>query len=81
MKEILNMKKQNKNLIIILIAILFLLNAFKFLGYEGSKNPILSTLFNMVLSLFIIIILFHNKDIFQKELFKQKLLDDYFTIK
>ena len=75
------MRKQNKNLIIIWILILFLFNAFKFLGYEGSKNPIPSTLFNMVISLFIIIILIHNKDLFKKELFHQKLLDDYFTIK
>ena len=41
MKEIINKKQQNKNLIIILVGILFLYNAFKFLGHEGSKTPIL----------------------------------------
>ena len=76
-----NIKKQNKNLLIILMAILFLFNAFKFLGHEGSKNPIPSALFNMVIFLFIIVLSIHEKDLFKKEFFKQKLLDDYFTIK
>ena len=76
-----NIKKQDKNLLIILMAILFLFNSFKFLGYEGSKNPIPSALFNMVIFLFIIVILIHKKDLFKKEFYKQKILDDYFTIK
>ena len=80
MKEIINKKQQNKNLIIILVGILFLYNAFKFLGYEGSKTPILSTIFNMIIFLFILILLIHKKDIITKE-FKQKILDDYFLIK
>ena len=59
MKEI---KKQQKNLII-LVGILFLYNTFKFLGFEGSKNPILYTLFNVVIFLFIIILLINIKDL------------------
>ena len=79
MKEIINKKQQNKNLIIILVGILFLYNAFKFLGYEGSKAPILSTIFNMIIFLFILILLIHKKDLITKE-FKQKILDDYFQL-
>ena len=80
MKEIINKKQQNKNLIIILVGILFLYNAFKFLGYEGSKTLILSIIFNMIIFLFILILLIHKKDLITKE-FKQKILDDYFSIK
>ena len=80
MKEIINKKQQNKNLIIILVLILFLYNAFKILVYEGSKTHILSTIFNMIIFLFILILLIHKKDLITKE-FKQKILDDYFSIK
>ena len=52
--------KVNKTRIILLLAILFLFNAYKFLGNEGNKSPILGNLFNMILFLFIIVALLHK---------------------
>ena len=40
---------KDKTRIIILLGILFLYNGFKFIGNEGNKSPILSTLLNMII--------------------------------
>ena len=74
------MSEETRTWLIIFLGILFLYNAFKFLRSEGSKNSILSTLFNMVIFLFIIIIIIHKNSISKKG-FKQTILDYYFTIK
>ena len=72
---------KDKTRIIILLGILFLYNGFKFIGNEGNKSPILSTLFNMIIILFIILIVLHKNELNKKGIIKQTILDDYFTIK
>ena len=70
-----------KTRIILLLGILFLYNAFKFLGKEGNKSPISESLFNMIIFLFIIVIILH-KDWFKKmSSLRQTFLEDYFSIK
>ena len=73
--------KVNKTRIILLLAILFLFNAYKFLGNEGNKSPILGNLFNMILFLFVIVALLHKDKLKKKSSLKQTFLDDYFSIK
>ena len=72
--------KENKTWIIILIRILFLHNGIQFLREDGYRSNLLSLLFNMIILLFIIILMIHKNEI-RYDLIKQKILDDYFTIK
>ena len=71
----------NKAKIIFLLGTLFLYNAFKFLGKEGNKSPILETLFNMIIFLFIIVIILHKDRLIKMSSLKQTFLEDYFSIK
>ena len=71
---------ENKTWIIILLGIFFLHNGIQFLRETGYRSNLLSLLFNMILILFIIILMIHKNEI-RYDLMKQKILDDYFTIK
>ena len=71
---------ENKTWIIILLGIFFLHNGIQFLREDGYRSNLLSLLFNMILILFIIILMIHKNEI-RYDLMKQKILDDYFTIK
>ena len=71
---------ENKTWIIILLGILFLHNGIQFLREDGYRSNLLSLLFNMILILFIIILMIHKNEV-RYDLMKQKILDDYFTIK
>ena len=72
--------KENKTWIIILIGILFLHNGIQFLRENEYLSIQSSLLFNMIIILFIIILMIHKNEI-KYDLIKQKILDDYFTIK
>ena len=71
---------ENQKWIIILLGIFFLHNGIQFLREDGYRSNLLSLLFNMILILFIIILMIHKNEI-RYDLMKQKILDDYFTIK
>ena len=79
MKEVMKIK-DNKTWIIILLGILFLYNGIQFLKEDGYRNTLLSLLFNMIIIIFIIILIIH-KNVIKYDSIKQKILDDYFTIK
>ena len=57
-----------------------LYNAFKFLSAEGCGHPLVWSLFNMVLSLGLLVILCHQKEIMEKKIYllKQSLMTDFF---
>ena len=52
----------NKAKIIFLLGTLFLYNTFKFLGKEGNKSPILETLFNMIIFVFIVVVILYKNN-------------------
>ena len=74
-------EKGNKTMIIFILSICIFYNAKKFLGSDAAKNSVLSTLFNMIIILFIIILIIHKDDVDKKKLYKQTFLEDYFSIK
>ncbi len=69
-----------KNFIVILLILNTIYNAFKFLNVEGSDHPLVLPLFNMILSLSLLVLIFHQKEIMGKKifLFKQSLMTDFF---
>ncbi len=76
--------KQNSNFLIFVVLIaLFIINAIKFINAKGSDLPILSYLFNMVVIVFILVYIYHAKDLEEKkdEFMKQTHLDEYFNEK
>ena len=54
-------------------------NAIKFLNEEGNAHPVVWALFNMVISLGLLIFNFHNEDLKENKIFKQSLLTDFFN--
>ena len=76
--------KENSNfLIIISLLVLFLFNALKFINTEGSEHPLVSYLFNMIIISFILIYIYHKKDLKKKkdEFLIQTNLDKYLNKK
>ena len=73
-------KFSTKNFIVALLILNIIYNAFKFLNVEGSGHPLAWSLFNMILSLGFLVLLFHQKEIMEKKiiLFKQSLMTDFF---
>ena len=68
--------------IAILLIILLIYKAFKFTNLDGSELPLLSTLFDMLLFLAILLFLFHKSELIQSGAkasnFKQTYIDKYF---
>ena len=52
-----------KNFVVIILMINMVYNAFKFLSVEGCGHPLVWSLFNRVLSLGLLVILCHQKEI------------------
>ena len=73
-------KFSTKNFIVALLILNIIYNAFKFLNVEGSGHPLAWSLFNMILCLGLLVLLFHQKEIMEKKiiLFKQSLMTDFF---
>ena len=69
-----------KNFIVALLILNMKHNGLKFLNVEGSGHPLVWSLFNMILSLGFLVLLFHQKEIMEKKiiLFKQSLMTDFF---
>ena len=59
-------EKGNKTMIIFILSICIFYNSIKFIGSDAAKNSVLSTLFNMIIILFIIILIIHKDDIDKK---------------
>ena len=77
-------KKILKYIIILLaLLLLFAINTIKFLLDENSRIPILNALFNMIIFLFIIVLIFHKNSVshtlgFREDGWIQTILDNYF---
>ena len=74
--------KQNGELILLLLLILFLKYTIGFFAEGGDKSPIALILFNLIIILALIIALLSKKKIFKinEVLLKQTKLDKYFKI-
>ena len=60
MRETCGQSKPNfmtKNIVVVFLILNIIYNAFKFLNFEGSEHPLVWSLFNMILSLGIFILL------------------------
>ena len=68
--------KYKKIWIFLFIAFIFGYNAIKFILTDGSDHPLVSSLFNMIISLAILIIFFHKK--YGKYIIRQTRIDEYF---
>ena len=82
MQETCGLSKPNfmiKNIVVVFLILNIIYNTFKFLNVEGSEHPLVWSLFNMILSLGILVLLCHKKEIMEnKEIFKQSLMTDFF---
>ena len=59
-----NAKREiRNNFIIILLIGLFILNWYKFIATQESENPLVSTLFNMIIFMAILIFIYHKNEI------------------
>jgi len=56
-----------KNFIVALLILKIIYNTIKFLNMEGSGHPLVWSLFNMILSLDLLVLLFHQKEIMEKK--------------
>ena len=65
--------------ILVILAISFSINVIRFISLEGSDNPLPGCLFNMIIYLLLIILLFNEKKM-KKEL-RNSTLDKYFKFK
>ena len=72
------MEKKNHSIItnhkiILILIIFFIFNAFKFINQEGSDHPLISTLFNMIIFLSILVFFFHGKEIDGNSLYPKEV--------
>ncbi len=70
-----------KNLFVFLLIILFLINGYNFINTDGSHNPLVACLFNMIIFLAIIIFLYHKSEFIKGKKEGQNYLEQYFTKK
>ena len=54
------------NFIITLLIGLFIFNGYEFIVTQGSENPLVSTLFNMIIFMAILIFIFNKNEIIRK---------------
>ena len=57
-----------KNMVALLLILNIIYNTFQFLNAEGSGNPLVWSLFNMILSLGLLVLLCHQKEIMKKNI-------------
>ena len=67
-------KSTGKGLLILITAILFIINVWKFINNPASEVPVLTLLFNMIIYITIIIMILQKNEIifFQKQIEKYK---------
>ena len=76
--------KQNApSVLILVLIIIFILKCHKFLNTEGSEHPLLGTLFDMIIILAALILIYHKNELFgeQNGDIKQTYIDNYFKKK
>ena len=78
--------KGNQNapyVLILVLIIIFILKCYKFLNTEGSEHPLLGTLFDMIIILAALILIYHKNELFgeQNGDIKQIYIDNYFKKK
>ena len=73
------MECNHKEIMILALILNFGYNAFKFFNVEGNVHPAILALFNMVISLGLLIFDFHNANLKENKIFKQSLLTDFFN--
>lgn len=79
-------KKRKNNtvvkMVVLVAIILFLYQAFQFINIEGNTHPLLSSLFNMILFLSLIVFMVHREEFKEgkNHLLKQTKLDKYFNL-
>ena len=69
------------NFIITLLIGLFIFNGYNFIATPGSENPLVSTLFNMLIFMAILIFIYHKNEIIKKQKNGQTYLEKYFSKK
>ena len=69
------------NFIITLLIGLFIFNGYKFIATQGSENPLVSTLFNMIIFMAILIFIYHKNEIIRGQKNGQTYLEKYFSKK
>lgn len=67
-----------KKLWVIVLILNFAYNAIKFLNVDGNAHPVVWTLFNMIISLGLLVFNYHA-DLKDNKLFRQSLLTDFFN--
>ena len=66
------------NFIISLLIGLFIYNGYRFIITQGSENPLVSTLFNMIIFMAILIFIYHENEIIKGQKNGQTYLEKYF---
>ena len=69
-------KSTGKGLLIIITAILFIINLWKFINNPASEVPVLTLLFNMIIYIAIIILILHKNEITLED-YIQKQIEKY----
>ena len=69
-------KSTGKGLLIIITAILFIINVWKFINNPASEVPVLTLLFNMIIYIAIIILILHKNEITLED-YIQKQIEKY----
>ena len=63
-----NEERETKlNFIVILVIALFFYNFYNFINIQGSKHPLVASLFNMIISLAILIFLYLKNEIMKDQ--------------
>ena len=67
------------NIMIIVLALLFVYFTTRFLTTEGNTHPLVNSLFDMIVIIAILMVVFHKRDIQEskKSVLKQMTLDSY----
>ena len=60
------------------VIILFLFNIVKFVNLDGNDHPLVSTLFNLIVLLSILVFILHKNKLLKEQLFRQAIIEDYF---
>ena len=69
-------KSTGKGLLILITAILFIINIWKFINNPDSEVPVLTLLFNMIIYIAIIILILHKNEITLED-YIQKKIENY----
>ena len=72
---------RKKNLFVFLLIILFLFNGYNFINTDGSHNPLVACLFNMIIFSATTIFIYHKSEFIKGKKEGQTYLEKYFTKK